>query len=250
MGQKREAKWWTGIFGSSPRPKQTVSLVGAGGKTTLLFTLAKELAGNGFRVSVTTTTHIFFPEKSQCRTVVTDGGPEAIERALAGERLVTVGVPAEEGKLTGPGDGMLRYLREASDFLLIEADGSRRLPVKVPREGEPALYEGTGLIVALGGLSCLGEPLGRVCHRAELAGRILGVGDEHRLTPDDLARLLYKSYGDCADVFVLNQADDARSQRKAAEAAGCLIGLGARRVAVTSFKTGRIAPLPLSLSQA
>lgn len=239
LAESRPGGWWEGIFGEAPRPKRAVSLVGAGGKTTLLFTLAHELADLGYRTAVTTTTHIFFPDEAQCRRVVADGDRDRVDAALA-RGLVTVGVPAEGGKLASPPEEMLRHLRDRADFLLIEADGSRRMPLKVPREGEPVLFGEPDHLAAVCGLSCLGRPLDAVCQRAELARALLGVEGDHPVTPKDAARLLYSSYAGCARrvTFVLNQADSEPARELAVLAARELQSLGAGRVVAASLKTG------------
>lgn len=235
-------RWWEGLFGVPPVPKKVVSFVGAGGKTTFLFSLAHELAEQGYRVAVTTTTRIFRPDAGQSRYVVTDGSLQSIEQALADGGLVTVGVPAEGGKLAAPAEEVLHYLQRAADFLLIEADGSRCLPVKVPRAGEPVLFSGTNAVAAICGMRCQGEAVGSVCHRAELAQELLGVQAEHCLTPQDVAELLYRSYAGCAEevTFVLNQADNIYLRKQAAETARYLLGLGAKRVLVSSFLSRRM----------
>lgn len=238
--QPGQFPWWESVFGESPKSGRTLSLVGAGGKTTLGFTLAHELAESGFRVAVTTTTHIFYPDACQSRYVVTDGDQSAIERALAVARLVTVGVPAEEGKLSAPTETVLRGLREAADVLIIEADGSRRFPVKVPREGEPVLWAGTDMVAAVCGMRCLGEPIGRVCHRYTLAQKLLGVEEDHCLTPGDVAALLYRSYAECVNTaFILNQAD-ACPWEQTVKTAENLLALGAKRVVASSLQKGEL----------
>ena len=53
-----------------PHEGGVISLVGAGGKTTLMFRLARELADTGERVLTTTTTRILRPTKEQSASVV------------------------------------------------------------------------------------------------------------------------------------------------------------------------------------
>lgn len=234
-----EFPWWEGVFGEKPK-KRVLSLVGAGGKTTLAFTLAHELSEGGFRVAVTTTTHIFYPDAAQSRHVVTDGNQAAIAEALGEAGLVTVGVPAADGKLSAPTGAELCYLREAADILIIEADGSRRFPVKVPREGEPVLWAGTDAVAAVCGLRCLGKPVERICHRQELAQRLLGVEADHCLTPADAAALLYRSYGEYAPAaYVLNQAD-ACPWEQVLQTAESLLNMGAGRVVAASLQGGEL----------
>ena len=73
-----------------------ISLVGGGGKTTLLYALARHYSAQGQRVLVSTTTHIRRPD-ANCAP------DEAARDALwqAGTYAVA-GVPAEGGKLTMP----------------------------------------------------------------------------------------------------------------------------------------------------
>jgi len=51
-------------------PGSLISLVGAGGKTTTMYTLASELAGKGMRVVTTTTTNIYFPGQGETDTLI------------------------------------------------------------------------------------------------------------------------------------------------------------------------------------
>ena len=71
-----------------------ISLVGGGGKTTLLYALARHYSAQGQRVLVSTTTHIQRPDANYAPD-------EAARDALwqAGTYAVA-GVPAEGGKLT------------------------------------------------------------------------------------------------------------------------------------------------------
>ena len=59
-----------------------ISLVGAGGKTSLMFRLAQELSAEGATVLTTTTTRIFMPAEEQSRCVIlADTAETILERA-------------------------------------------------------------------------------------------------------------------------------------------------------------------------
>ena len=73
--------------------------------------------------------------------------------------------------------------------VLIEADGSRRLPVKVPGEAEPVFPEETTHVVYVYGMSALGRSLGEVCFRPERAAAILGRSVEDPVREEDIALL-------------------------------------------------------------
>ena len=55
-----------------------VSLVGSGGKTTLMFHLAREFASAGDSVLTTTTTKIYQPSQHQSTCVVTTGSEDLL----------------------------------------------------------------------------------------------------------------------------------------------------------------------------
>ena len=99
-----------------------VSLVGGGGKTTLLYGMARLCAAEGQRVLVSTTTHIQRPS-------VNYAPDEAARDALwqAGTYAVA-GSPAENGKLTQP-SGLSGWMAGA-DTVLLEADGAKHRPCK------------------------------------------------------------------------------------------------------------------------
>ena len=100
------------------------SVIGSGGKTSLLAALARELSST---VVLTTTTHIL-PFAGVPLVTSDDAGD--VVAALAGSRIVCVGSQAEkDGKLTAPELGM-DVLAALADHVLVEADGSRRLPLK------------------------------------------------------------------------------------------------------------------------
>ena len=187
-----------------------VSLVGGGGKTTLLYAMARHCAAKGWRVLVSTTTHIQCPERNWART-------EAQREALwAAGQFAVAGAPAEGGKLTRP-PALQEWMAQA-DAVFLEADGAKRLPCKAPAVHEPVLLPESDLVLAVAGLSAVGRPLQEVCFRLENACILLGVGPEMLLTPALLAKLLASDAGGRKNVgarrfaAVLNQADTPERQ--------------------------------------
>lgn len=104
-----------------------ISLVGGGGKTTLLYAFARHCAAKGWRVLVSTTTHIRQPGENYA-------ADEAALAALwAAGQYAVAGVPAEQGKLTAlPPEQLARWMAQA-DIVLLEADGAKRLPCRPRR---------------------------------------------------------------------------------------------------------------------
>ena len=142
-----------------------VSIVGAGGKTTALRTLARVLASR--RVLVTTTTHMFPVPPPDCRTVLTDPAPDALLAQLQLPGAVCAGRQAEAGKLRSLSPELLTQAA-AADIVLCEADGAHHLPLKLHRADEPMLPPQTDLCLIVAGLSALGQSVQDTVHRYAL----------------------------------------------------------------------------------
>ena len=131
-----------------------VSLVGAGGKTTLLYALAEYLRAKGWRVLVTTTTHIWQPKaadgcagadafgknclpdtsaKKETEPGVFDKKGRAWVTDRAGVydcwacgAYAVLGLPSEKGKLGPAPEAEFLPLLVEADCVLIEADGAKK----------------------------------------------------------------------------------------------------------------------------
>jgi probable selenium-dependent hydroxylase accessory protein YqeC len=147
-------------------PGDLVSLVGAGGKTSLMYGLGRELAVAGRPVFLTTTTRIRNPEGDQVRSVVL--GPETdvtLKRAfrdLKQANMVLVGLRREDSKIVGFSPSFVERLHgEGSRPTVVsECDGARGRSLKLPRQDEPPLAATTDVYVVVVGADCLGKPLG------------------------------------------------------------------------------------------
>lgn len=182
----------------SIRRKETVCLVGGGGKTTLMFALARELAAGGRRIITTTTTKIITPGPDETEKLIIEKEPSALLRraaeALRKYYIVTLATDRfPTGKLDGIAPRMAVSLAELpeTDYLIVEADGAARHPLKAPREGEPIIPVGTALVIVMVGIDALGGRLedGTV-FRSEIAAKILGVPIGSPVTPELIADLV------------------------------------------------------------
>lgn len=203
-----------------------ISFVGAGGKTTSMYQLADELAEQGRRVLITTTTHIRKPERSPF-LVLDDIG--MLGRDGFSGRILTVGRQSEKSpeKLAAPAGlddrAAMERLRELADVILIEADGAKGMPIKVPAEYEPVLVPWTELVIACAGLGAAGKPFGKVCFRMDTEGGWLHRSAEDLVTAEDLALLLMDERGSRRYAsglpmrIILNQADTEQEEQLAAE---------------------------------
>lgn len=184
-----------------------IALVGAGGKTTALYALAREAAQAGQRVAVTTTTHILpHPRLPLAQD------PGALAQLLTSHPAVVLGKWDKPGKLTAALPP--HKLRGLADTVLVEADGARGLPLKAPADHEPVLPPDADAVVAVAGLDALGQPVAQVCHRPEQVCALLGVGPEHPVAPADIVDILSSPQGGRKNVpaeaafrCLLNKAD-------------------------------------------
>ena len=195
----------------SVRPGVT-SLIGGGGKTTALYVLARELRERG-TVICTTTTHIFPPAHMD---IAEDAS--ALAAALKRRGCVCAGSRAGE-KLAAPPVPMAA-LAALADYVLVEADGSRGLPVKAHLPHEPVIPDCAVQTVLLAGASGFGRPIREAVHRPERYCALSGASPGDTATPRNLAAVLAaEGLGD--RVFV-NQADTAEALALAGELAALL----------------------------
>lgn len=144
-----------------------VAVVGAGGKTSFIQRAEELSLLQGKKTAVMTTTHMWIPP---IRCAV---GKHVLEAAGQMERDGSVyfgGCAREEGKMSFPGQNDYEELCRRAEWVFVEADGSKGLPMKIPDwRYEPVIPNNTDSIIVVFGLSALGNPLGQVCHRWERA---------------------------------------------------------------------------------
>lgn len=227
------------VFGFFGNQKHIVSLVGGGGKSTLMYFLAEKCAQEGKKVLVSTTTHIFMPGARYARTEA------EVNDLWAKGSFAVIGTPVpEKGKLKMPDGAFLDEMIALADVVFLESDGAKYHPCKVPKAGEPVLHPKSDLVIAVFGLSAIGKALKEVCFRLEEAMELLGVEEDHILTVEDAAEMLSSPMGGRKDVgprqycVILNQCDDGARRRTGMEIAGRLAALGVPQVVMTAFDPG------------
>ena len=191
------------------------AIIGSGGKTTLMLTLARELSAAA-RVIVTTTTHIYPPSGMRC---LMQPSAAEIAEALAEHPCVAVGSPAREGKLAAA-EIPMAVLAELADYVLVEADGAHGFAAKAHADYEPVVPPEANQTILVFGLSALGQPIADCVHRAELFAARYRTPKGTLLTPQLAAECLN---GDTPHTRVLlNQADTPERAALAREMCGYL----------------------------
>ena len=180
------------------------AIIGSGGKSTLLKTLGLELMRAGGRVLLCTTTHMFpvagVPwDGSSRRLGAAPWKPGALHvpgctcEACAGMSrgsICQAGVlDPETGKLSAPAEP-LNELAQRFDYVLAEADGSKRLPLKAHAAWEPVIPAATANVVWIVGALGLGKPINEAVHRPELFCERCGCELTDIATPERVAQVL------------------------------------------------------------
>lgn len=180
------------------------AIIGSGGKSTLLKTLGLELMRAGGRVLLCTTTRMF-----PVAGVPWDGSSRRLDAApwkpgglhvpgctceacadLARGSICQAGVlDPETGKLSAPTEP-LGELAQRFNYVLAEADGSKRLPLKAHAAWEPVIPSGTANIVWIVGASGFGKPINEAVHRPELFCERCGCELTDTATPERVAMVL------------------------------------------------------------
>lgn len=129
------------------QPKEVVSIVGAGGKTSLLHLLAHHLEG---RIVVMPSTKFYEPDQTWSTFI-----NKPIDWS-SDKEIVLAAHERRQGKLAG----VNVFAKDSGyDYMLIEADGSRELPIKGWGPHEPVIDPLTTTTIGILDLQALGMVL-------------------------------------------------------------------------------------------
>lgn len=231
-------------------PGQALAFVGAGGKSSAMQCLARELAGE-LPVVLTCTTRLGIEQSGLVQAHFATGSGEGIPhlRALLDARipvLITGPLEAQQKKWMGIGGVVMDELREAvagaAGVLLVEADGARGRSLKAPAAHEPIIPSFVNAVVPMAGLDAVGARLdSALVHRPERVAALLGHDQNARLEAEDVARLFRHPEGGmkgvppgCEVRALLNKADDERLTRLGVQVAEGAMRSSALRSAVVA----------------
>lgn len=218
-----------------------ISLVGAGGKSTLFRKLAEELALKDKRIIFTTTTKMFawqlepFIKKSK---LIEGQEEEVIQNCIKkyfsvedqkGQVVVIQKRIEEKGeeKLSGLPPNWLDkwWEKKLADCFLIEADGAAGRPVKAPASHEPVIPLSTTNLVGVIGIDALGLSLQEEnVFRSQIFSRLTGLNLGEKIGIEALSLLICHPEGlfkgapqGCRRYLFINKAENAEDQKRAEE---------------------------------
>lgn len=171
---------------------EIVSIIGAGGKTSLLFSLAQEAKGQGKRVLITTTTHMWLPQKGQYDVMSLSGDYVFRNNSTKYQGFICVGgrVAANPKKITIGDLEKLEAVTADFDLVLIEADGAAGKSLKAWKKDEPVIPHFTTHTIGVLDISSVGKEINsETIHRVELYRQIVD-SETDRVTVSQLQRLI------------------------------------------------------------
>jgi molybdenum cofactor cytidylyltransferase len=228
-------------------PNTCLGMVGAGGKTSALFQSGRDLLENNPRrlstVFISVSTHLAYEQISLADHhffICSLKDLIQLEEVLP-EGLILISGPRSTlkdhpNRVTGLQAECMTYLHKIADRrgfpLLIEADGSKRLPLKAPADYEPAIPGFVNHVVVVAGLSGLGKPLNNQwVHRSERFKALTGLAAGEPISAEAVVQVLSHPNGglrnipaDAGRVVLLNQADTVELQSQAKNMATRLLG--------------------------
>ncbi len=180
-----------------------IAIIGAGGKTTTMYTLASELAQKGKRVITTTTTQIFYPKSGETDLLIiepnTDTLLKTIDEAWSQcNRITVAGSVLRADKLAGlqPEQPYELLVNSSAHAVVVEADGARHRIIKAPAEHEPVIPSQTNVALLLMSAEAINKPLNEnTAHRPELIAKVTGIRVGDILSPAVISRLMTSEQG-------------------------------------------------------
>ncbi len=173
------------------------TFAGAGGKSSAILAIAGELSEAGMTVLAVPTTKLFVSEAEKIGPLVTSEDADELrakaEEALSGgaSGIVVGSGLLSKNRVGGVEPAVVSSLASLADVVLVEADGSRRRPIKGTAEHEPALPDSATLVVAVGNISAFDMPVDEEhVHRPELFSKLTGIGPGQSITAGAFARAL------------------------------------------------------------
>jgi probable selenium-dependent hydroxylase accessory protein YqeC len=178
--------------------REVISLVGGGGKTTLMYALGRELSSHRKGIILTTTTKILEPKPSPFFLQFLSNDLREVKKWVAENICRRLCLLIARDRLpSGKLDGIFPewveeiFRMDGVSIIINEADGSAGRPLKALREGEPVVPENTTLLVPVMGIDGMGHPLDEErVFRSAIASRLLNLPIGIMVTEDVIARLM------------------------------------------------------------
>lgn len=173
-----------------------ISIVGAGGKTTLMYYLGKELKKNA-KVLMSTTTKILPPKKDEADFFVI-GKEEYLKiknKQDLGSYVYSYGMNSE-GKLLGIKEEEISLMKDDFNYIILESDGSKCKPLKGWNDTEPVIYKETDITIGVLNIKVLDKKItDDLIHRLEEFKKLTAGIEDDAITNKHLIRVIFNKNG-------------------------------------------------------
>lgn len=176
-----------------------IAFVGAGGKTSAMIALAREISKP---VILSTTTHLGAWQAQDVDRHIIMFSPDEVEslEIEPDQILLITGLQDDNNRLMAPNDQILQNIyarcKQENVTLLIEADGAKQRSLKAPASYEPVIPAWVDIVVAMAGMSGVGKPLDeKWVHRPEIFSELCGLRLGETIEVEDVVKVLGNSVG-------------------------------------------------------
>jgi len=224
---------------------EVISLVGGGGKTTLMFALARELTSSGSCVITTTTTRIFEPLPSQTPFLLLGTDEEKMIESLVQNmdkysHITLARKRLPSGKLAGIRPDLVGRLAGVNriSYIIVEADGANHRSLKAPGPAEPVIPSNTSLLIPMVGVDAVGCRLTEEnVFRPQIVSELIGLPLGEVISAESIAFLITHHRGiikgnpDCARIVpFINKVDMDKGLSRGRDLAGKILAMKHPRI--------------------
>jgi probable selenium-dependent hydroxylase accessory protein YqeC len=180
------------------KPSQCVSIMGAGGKSTLMNRLADELIVLGRTLVLTSTTNYHRPKALQSEQILlTRDAPDWQEKlrllARRWNRLLLLHHDLGDAMVRGIDVTSVRTIHEQipEAIVIVKTDGARKRWFKAPNRSEPVVPPWSQVCITVVNRAILGQPLtDALVHRPERVAELTGLKIGEPITPQAVGMVL------------------------------------------------------------
>lgn len=195
------------------------AIVGAGGKTSAMAALARQVEGV---VWLTNTAHLGTDQTAIAdRHFVIETEKDITPKLWLQQKMTLLtGAVSQDNRLHSPAPELMVMIHQAAEregvHLIFEADGSRSIPLKAPGDHEPPIPDWARQVIVVVGASVLGSPLNeQTVFRAGRYAELTGLFEGQTITIESVRDMLLQPLGGLKNIppgalkaVLFNQAED------------------------------------------